>query len=134
MTKTELKAMLKTKFDFDKVRQDRDISITGRGKPMRTTGNQFFPAIYAWSHSPVDVTNIGTNKAYEKYREVAAVVLNMPGAELVDRDAGFTLVKFNVGTKKEFEVGLMLKRFPSYTPGRRMDRGYESSYITVRIE
>lgn len=128
--KSDITAFLKEKFGLDKVRVDRDLDITGKGRAYRQNG-AFVPAIYAWSHSPLDATNVGSTNAQAMFRGVLDALLLQEGATPGFDYRDSASVIFNEGAKGQVQVVLRLSRFPSYSPGRRMDMGYTSSYVTV---
>lgn len=135
-TKSVINEMLKAKFKLDKLRIDADIAVyPAKGKPLRNSLGGYIPGIFCWGHSPMDVTNIGTTNAFNKYTQIKDAVLALPGAVLMDMDAGFCKIQFNAGQgKKQFNIFLNLTRAPKYSPGRRMDSGYQNSYVTVRYD
>jgi hypothetical protein len=131
MKKSELTALLKAQFNLDKVRVDRGHGANGKGKAIKQNGS-FVPGIYCWSHSPMDVTNVGATKAADKYAEVSRVVRNIEGARCDYADGEMLTITLNAGTKQQFVARFRRERFPSYSLARNMDPGYQSTWIAVR--
>uniref|UniRef100_A0AAU6W466 Uncharacterized protein n=1 Tax=Pseudomonas phage Cygsa01 TaxID=3138529 RepID=A0AAU6W466_9VIRU len=131
MTKSELTAFLKTKFDLSRVRVDRGSGPEGKGKAIKRDGS-FVQGIYCWSHSPMDMTNVGATKAADKYAEVSRVVRNIEGARCDYADGEMLTITLNAGTKQQFVARFRRERFPSYSLARNMDPGYQSTWIAVR--
>lgn len=127
-----VRTALKAKFNYGNVKVDMGIGA-GNGKVFKRYGVPIKAIPTGVSHSPVDVTTIGCDRAVAKFVEIVQFVSSLEGAEYAQGQKTCASVTFHRGTRDEFMVNLMLSRYPTHSPSQQLDSGYTTSWVDMTV-
>jgi hypothetical protein len=131
VTKTQIRELLKEKFAYGAITQTLERNKRNKKAFLKSNG-KLIHGIYASGHGPLDVTQLANERVTETFNRVCRSMEKL-GLATVSKQRDCVHLVANPGNRNQVQVYLSVKRYPTYPLSSRMDPGYETSWVVVRI-